>query len=128
MSTEPTDIVRLWYATGDASLLADDIVWTVLDTFPEGGRHVGRRAVTERFFPAVKSHFTEYAAQPETFVVCGENVATSGFYQVRTKRGQAGTVAFAHFWTVRNGQIVALHQVADTARLQDLLRSEEAGS
>lgn len=128
MNETPSDLVRRWYATGDTPLLDDDIVWVVLDSFPEGGRYVGREAVTERFFPAVKAHFTEYVAQPETLLAGATDVATTGFYRVRTPLGRTGEIAFAHFWTIRNGKIAAFHQVADTAKLRDLLIDGKKGS
>ncbi|GAA4492624.1 nuclear transport factor 2 family protein [Gluconacetobacter tumulicola] len=128
MNETPADLVRRWYATADTSLLDDDVIWAVLDTFPEGGGYVGRQAVAERFFPAVKTHFTEYVTAPQTFLADGANVATTGLYRVRTTLGKRGEIAFAHFWTIRNGKIVAFHQVADTAALRDLLVGRETDS
>lgn len=128
MNTTSSDLVRRWYATGDISLLDDDIIWSVLDTFPEGGGYVGRHAVAERFFPTVRTHFTEYVTTPETFLTDGANVATTGLYRVRTTLGKTGEIAFAHFWTIRNGKIVAFHQVADTAALRDLMAVRETES
>jgi uncharacterized protein len=119
------DLVRRWYETGDTSLLSDTIDWMVLESFPEGGHYVGRTAVADRFFPSVKAHFSEYITRPETFLTDGTNVATTGIYQVRTKSGNAGDIAFAHFWTVLDGEIVAFRQVADTAQVQRLLARTE---
>ncbi|TPW33932.1 nuclear transport factor 2 family protein [Oecophyllibacter saccharovorans] len=122
--------VENWYATGNTDLLANDILWEVLPTFPEGGRYEGRKAVVGTFVPKVMTHFSEYEAHPHSFMVDGNVVATTGVYHVRTKKdpsgeGRAGDITFAHFWTVKNGKIAALYQVADTATAQTLLQTGE---
>ncbi len=65
---------------------------------------------------------------PDIFLSDGANVATTGLYRVRTTGGKTGDIAFAHFWTIRNGKIVAFHQVADTAALRDILTIRETAS
>ncbi|MBM9400084.1 nuclear transport factor 2 family protein [Gluconacetobacter azotocaptans] len=122
------DIVRRWYETDDTTLLADDVDWQVLESFPTGGRYKGRSAVSDRFFPAVKGHFSEYVTLPEIFLTEGPNVATFGVYRVRSAAGKAGDISFAHFWTVRDGRITAFRQVADTAALRTLLAAEDTSS
>jgi hypothetical protein len=57
-------VVRRWYATSDASLLADDVLWRVLPAWPAGSEYRGRRAVVDAFFPALRARFAAYAAEP----------------------------------------------------------------
>ncbi|MCE0745061.1 nuclear transport factor 2 family protein [Acetobacter sicerae] len=121
-------LVERWYETGDTALLAENIVWDVLATFPEGGQYVGRQAVEKQFFPRIKSHFSDYVTHPYSFTAEGNIVATTGVYRVRTRQGQSADIAFAHFWTVRDDHISALHQVADTAAIQKLLVAGEQAS
>ncbi|ARW18482.1 nuclear transport factor 2 family protein [Komagataeibacter europaeus] len=128
MTESAKALVETWYGTGNTALLAQDIVWTVLSTFPEGGRYVGRKAVEEQFFPRLTAHFSEYGTHPHSFTAEGNLVAVTGIYRVRTKQGRPGDIAFAHFWTVRDGQISALQQVADTAAIQELLAGGEQAS
>ncbi|WP_323992538.1 nuclear transport factor 2 family protein [Nguyenibacter sp. L1] len=115
------DIVRRWYATGDVSLLAPHIEWKVLETFPAGGTYNGRDDIAERFFPAVKSQFAVYETRPQRFVADGETVVSTGIYHVQGKSGRTADIAFAHIWTVQDGQIAAFQQIADTAAMQDVL-------
>ncbi|GBQ89447.1 nuclear transport factor 2 family protein [Asaia krungthepensis] len=124
MSAASTKLVQQWYATGDTSLLADNVVWTVLDTFPEGGTIIGRDTVATTFFPAVKALFDTYAAVPETCVTEGETVVTTGHYHLMTPGGVRGDIAFAHVWTTGQGKILSFRQVADTAALRALLEAE----
>lgn len=121
MSDASSGVVRRWYDTGDVGLLAENVAWSVLDAFFNGGTYVRRIAVAEQFFPALKAMFTDYVAVPNMVLADGETVATKGVYRVRTLAGQAGEIAFAHVWTVSDGKIATFRQVADTAALGDLL-------
>lgn len=118
-------LVETWYRTGDTTLLSDGIVWSVLPTFPEGGQYIGRKAVEEQFFARIMKHFSDYVTLPHSVTAEGKSVATTGVYRVRTTCGPSGDIAFAHLWTVENGEITALHQIADTAAIQKLLGSGE---
>jgi ketosteroid isomerase-like protein len=111
------EIIERWYAERDTSLLADDIRWSVLPTFPEGGDYVGRAAVIDGFFPKLLARFDSYAAQPERFLSDGDIVVVLGRYQAKAKNGAVSTSAFAHVWTVRDGKIAAFDQIADTAAI-----------
>lgn len=125
MTKTAKELVEIWYRTGDTTLLSDGIVWSVLPTFPEGGQYIGRKAVEEQFFVKIMKHFSDYVTLPHSVIAEGKSVATTGVYRVRTTGGQSGDIAFAHLWTVENGEITALHQVADTAAIQKLLGSGE---
>lgn len=121
MTETAKTLVETWYRTGDTTLLSEGIVWSVLTTFPEGGQYVGRKTVEEQFFTRIMKHFSDYVTLPHRVTAEGKSVATTGVYRVRTTRGQSGDIAFAHVWTVEDGKITALHQIADTAAIQKLL-------
>jgi uncharacterized protein len=123
MRTMATNLetVQRWYAERDTTLLADDILWRVLETFPEGGEYRGREAVVERFFPAVLARFDSYGARPERFLKDGDTVVALGRYEARGLSGRAASAAFAHVWTVHDGRIASFEQVADTAALAPAL-------
>ncbi len=114
-------IVQDWYRTGDPALLAPEIEWRVLETFPCGGLYRGKRDVLDRFFPAVRTLFASYETQAETFLGDGGTVITTGQYRVRGKTGHVGLAAFAHVWTVQKGTIRTFRQIADTAGIMDAL-------
>ena len=110
-------IVQDWYRTGDPALLAPEIEWRVLETFPCGGLYRGTRDVLDRVFPAVRAFFASYETQAETFLGDSGTVITTGQYRVRGKTGRAGVVAFAHVWTVQEGTLRMFRQIADTAEI-----------
>ncbi len=126
---EPVDVVRRWYETFDPALLADEIEWNVLPSWPGGGRRVGRRGV-EEFFAAVGATFAEYAARfDDIWVTGGEVVVTRGAYRGRVHPDAAAfEVPFVHLWHVRGGRILRLDQVADTAAMRDVLGRSGAGA
>ena len=115
MAASALEIVQDWYRTGDPALLAPEIVWRVLDSFPAGGGYRGRDAVVVRFFPAVLARFAAYETVPERFHVADETIVTTGRYRVRGLSGVEAEAEFAHIWTVDGGLIVAFRQIADTA-------------
>jgi len=117
------EIIERWYSSRDISLLADDIRWSVLPTFPEGGEYVGKTAVVEGFFPKLLARFERYGAVPERFLSDGDAVVVLGRYHAKPISGASITSRFAHVWTVRDGQIVAFDQIADTAAMRGALAS-----
>lgn len=115
MHASPIDVVRAWYRTGDAALLAPDTDWQVLASFPAGGACRGKDAVLDRFFPAVQARFAAYEAAPDTFIAAEATVVATGRYRMQSLSGIAAEAEFAHVWTVEAGLIVAFRQIADTA-------------
>jgi ketosteroid isomerase-like protein len=117
----PLDIVRRWYATLDPALLSEAADWRVLDTFPAGGRYLGRVEILTRFFPALTERFASYETRPERFLAEGDTVVVIGAYHARGLSGRQVQAAFAHVWTVRNGTLASFRQVADTAAMAAVL-------
>jgi ketosteroid isomerase-like protein len=126
-ASAPAAVVRRYYETHDPALLAETIEWHVLPSWPGGGRYRGRSGV-EHFFAAVMAHFTEYGAYPEEiWDTTGGVVIARGDYRGRVQPGAPPfAVSFVHIWTVRDGRITRLDQVADSAAMCAAL--EEAGS
>lgn len=121
---ENLEIVQRWYATGNPSLLSNDIRWSVLATFPAGGDYHGRSAVLDDFFPKLRAQFDAYQPEPQAFFSDGNSVIVFGRYLATgAGGGPPADVAFAHRWTLADGQISALDQVADTAAMAATLNS-----
>lgn len=129
MSTtpRPIEVVRRYYETRDPALLAESVEWTVLPSWPGGGRHLGRGGV-ERFFAAAAATFAEYGAYPdEVWETPGNVVIARGVYRGRVRPGAAAfAIPFVHVWTVQDGRIARLDQVADSAAM--LAAVQEGGS
>lgn len=121
LNTTNREIIERWYAEQDPSLLAEDIGWDVLPTFPEGGTYTGKAAVLEDFFPRILARFESYAAAPERFVAEGDTVIALGHYEATGLNGATATSRFAHIWTVQDGLITSFDQVADTVAIRDAL-------
>ena len=113
----PQRIIQLWYHTADPQLLHPNVRWQVLPTFPGGGTYMGRQAVLQQFFPAVRQRYAQYQAIPASYWVVGRTVLVHGHYQGQTHAGQAFRAQFVHIWQTEGGCISALDQVADTASM-----------
>lgn len=126
-TSAPAAVVRRCYETRDPALLAEMIEWTVLPSWPGGGRHVGRPGV-ERFFAAAAATFAEYGAYPdEVWETPGNVVIARGVYRGRVRPGAAAfAIPFVHVWTVEDGRITRLDQVADSAAMRAALEQANA--
>lgn len=51
MSASDVETVRRFHATLDPSILDGEVEWVLAEGFPAGGRHRGRRAVFEEWWP-----------------------------------------------------------------------------
>jgi hypothetical protein len=119
----PIDVVRRYDETFDFALMGADIEWNVLPDWPAGGRYVGPRGVKE-FFAKIFAAFAEYGARcDDTLETPGNVVVTSGVYHGRIRASpDPSAVRFVLIWTVGNGRLVRLDQVADTAAMLAVLR------
>lgn len=81
-----------------------------------GGRRVGPAAMREEGWWAIGRAFA-VRAEPEEWLDCGEGrLLVLGRY-VGTARstGRPLDAAFAHLWSARDGRLVTLRQLTDTA-------------
>lgn len=119
------ETLQKWFSSGDANLLAEDIVWEVSQGYPVSQSHYSsRKEVFEKFFPELRSHFSEWGAEPETFIEAGDKVIVKGRYVGRIKQSNAPiAVDFIHIWTVQDETITEAVSVADTAQFINHLPS-----
>jgi len=112
------------FARGDvAAVLAlfdPAIVWSVPDTVPIGGTHVGPAAVGQ-FFAQLAETYQELQVTPETYVEQGENVIVTGTHRGLSHSGTRFAIPFVHAWTVRNGKLAGFTEYFDTLRLNEAL-------
>src|SRR5215510_12112692 len=112
---------RLYEARGNPEIirqvLAPDVRWEVVEGFPSGDvflRLKGGRDFLTRLF----SDFEDWQTEPSEFFETGDYVSALGAYSAMAKAtGKTFKARFAHLWTIRNGVIARLQQVADTAQL-----------
>jgi uncharacterized protein len=120
MAEERLDLVRRIYdafGSGDMDTVARLIAraeWHEADGMPYAGRYRGAEEVFANVFAGIARDVDGFSARPDELLPAGDDrVIGLGRY---SGRGRAGIVdaAFAHVWTVRDGEIVKFVQYADT--------------
>lgn len=124
-SSPQIDVVqRLYNAKGDMDVLreviAQDAVWDIAIGFPHGGVYVGYNSIINDFF-SFFGLFSEFWAEGQEFFEVDDQVIVLGVYRGVSHTGTAFSTRFAHFYTLRNGQLVRLQQTADTAVIDRVL-------
>jgi ketosteroid isomerase-like protein len=111
------------FARGDgAAVMASmdpGIVWNEAENFPYADRnpYVGPAAVAEGIFFRLGTEWDGFQAVPAEFLDAGDTVVVKGRYR-GTHRATNGLLdaQFAHFWSLRDGKVVAFQQYTDTAQ------------
>lgn len=105
------------FGNGDAAALAAllaDVDWYEAEGMPYGGRYRGFEEVAVNVFGPIGKDVEGFTAKPDAIVPAGDDqVLATGRYRGSASAG-AVDVAFAHLWTVTNGQIARFVQYADT--------------
>ena len=112
---------RLYEARGNPEILrqvlAPDVRWEVVEGFPYSANYFGLNGL-EDFFNHLFSDFEEWHTEPSEFFESGDHVIAIGTYSAKVRAtGKTFKARFAHVWTMRNGVIARLQQVADTVQL-----------
>jgi ketosteroid isomerase-like protein len=96
--------------------LAPDASWTEAAGFPYAGTYVGFEAIAANVFHRLATEWIDYRAEAHTYLEDGEHVAAFGVYSGTYRAtGKAMTATFAHLYTLKDGQIVRMEQVVDSA-------------
>ena len=124
-------VQRLYEARGNPEIvrqvLAPDVRWEVVEGFPYSDVYLGLNGVSD-FFTRLFSDFEDWRTAPSEFFETGDHVIAIGEYSARAKgAGKTFKARFAHVWTIRNGVIARLQQVADTVQLARALESDARG-
>jgi len=124
------DLIKKFYISLKAQdkqylqLCDDGIEWTVMESMPNGGIYVGKKAVFEEYFPNLFSAFAEFHAITEEFLDAGDRVIVFGKYQMMAKKSKKKFESpFAHVYAIKNGKIAKFVQYADTVKIQKAARS-----
>lgn len=125
MSRDRMDVVRSLYeafASGDMDRVASAIArteWHEAEGMPYGGRYRGADEVFENVFSRIAADVEGFSARPDELMAAGdERVLAVGRYRGKGRHGELDA-AFAHLWTVRDGEIVAFVQYADTHKFRE---------
>lgn len=117
------DVIRGTYEASPAqkgerlrAALAPDASWTEAAGFPYAGTYVGFDAIAANVFQRLATEWIDYRAEARIYLEDGEHVAAFGVYSGTYRAtGKAMTAAFAHLYTFKDGQIVRMEQVVDSA-------------
>lgn len=125
MTHDRMEVVRGLYeafGTGDMDRVAAAIAhieWNEAEGMPYGGCYRGAGEVFENVFARIASDVPDFSARPDELLPTGDDrVLALGRYRGTGRNGDLD-VAFAHLWTVRDGEIVKFVQYADTYKFRD---------
>jgi uncharacterized protein len=102
--------------------LAADVEWTEAAGFPYAGTYVGPDAVFDGVFRRLAEEWIGYRADVHTYLADGDHVAAFGTYSgTYQATGKAMSASFAHLYEIREGRIVRMTQVVDSAIVNQAL-------
>lgn len=129
MSDDRVDTVKgLYQAFGGGDMgtitrLLRDTEWVEAEGMPYGGTYHGAEAIFENVFGPIAADVEGFSARPDELLPAGDDrVLALGRYRGAGSRGEVNA-AFAHVWTVRNGEIVGFVQYADTHKYREAIRA-----
>ncbi|ETS30210.1 hypothetical protein BB987_16725 [Photorhabdus temperata] len=116
-------IVRRFYdSMGDVGILrqimGSDIVWDITEGSRYSGVYEGIEDILNNFFVPLFNDTDEFVADGSEYFESGDHVIVLGNYLGRVKKGKRFISRFVHIWTVRDGRLIKLQQVADTLQIE----------
>jgi len=125
------DILREGYsnfAKGDIPAVLEvfdpNIEWTEAEGFPYAGTYKGHKEISEQVFMKLGTEWDGYTVKANEFIDAGDRIVVLGKYSGTYKAtGKSFEADFAHVWTVRDGKATKFVQYADTAIVQEAVRS-----
>jgi ketosteroid isomerase-like protein len=125
MAQDRIDVVRGLYAafgSGDMDRVSAAIAktdWHEAEGMPYAGRYRGAGEVFENVFGRIAGDVQDFSAQPDELLPAGDDrVLALGRYRGLGRQSEVD-VAFAHLWTVQDGEIVKFVQYADTHKYRE---------
>lgn len=132
MSFSNLETVRSMYAgfaKGDMQAVLrpchPQVEWWEAENFiyADGNPYVGPQAVLEGVFMRLGAEWESFAVAPQRFLDAGDVIAVHGYYSGTCKRTRRSVRAqFAHFFTLRDGQLVHFQQFTDTAQFRQAVQ------
>lgn len=124
MARSGIEVVRDLYdafGTGDMDRVAKAIAatdWEEAEGLPYGGRYRGADEIFQNVFGPISGDVENFSARPDELIPAGDDrVLALGRYRGQGRKSELDA-AFAHLWTVRDGEIVKFVQYTDTHRFR----------
>ena len=92
---------------------------------PSGEAWVGHDALLKNLFMRIGAEWDGFTVHPKSFYRAGDNVIVEVRYTGTYKpTGKSIDAQACHVWDVKDGKVTRFQQYVDTAKLQDVMRSE----
>lgn len=92
-----------------------ELVWNMMEGFPNGGKYAGIDEVYKKVFPYFKENWFDWKATNTRVVDIDEGVIVFGHYEGTYKAtGKYVRAPYASEYSIRSGKIIAYNQYTDT--------------
>jgi uncharacterized protein len=109
-------------AAAMVALLDDEVEWKQADGFLYAGTYVGPQAVLNNVWMPMGTEWFDWTPVPDRVVAEGATVMTTGTYTATHRTtGKPMRARFAHWFELRDGLIIRMEQVVDTAMVNQAL-------
>lgn len=99
-----------------------NIEWTLPDSLPFGGVHVGRDSVAKDVFSRLREDFDNFSVAPNEFIDAGDRIVVLGDLSGTIKNtGKEFRTGFAHVWTIKDGIAKKMVEYADASVVQEAM-------
>lgn len=129
MTTLNLDTIRATYegspednARHLMAALAPDVLWIEAAGSPYAGEYVGAAQIVEGVFARLGRDWADFRVQVHRYLADGDQVAAFGRYAgTHRASGRAMEASFSHLYQLRDGQIVRMEQVVDSAAMRQAM-------
>lgn len=100
------------------------IIWNEAESnaYADGNPYIGPEAVLNGVFGRImKEHEYFNLEEIELYEMLNDKVLATLRYDAKYNNGQHYNAQVAHFWTLKDGKVVAFQQYVDTKKLSDAL-------
>ncbi|MCH6198256.1 nuclear transport factor 2 family protein [Aquiflexum sp. LQ15W] len=100
------------------------IVWNEAEgnSYADGNPYIGPDSVLNGVFGRIMQEHEYFNLEDiELHEMYNNNVLATLRYDAKTKKGKKYNAQVAHFWTLKDGKVVAFQQYVDTKKLSDAL-------
>ena len=100
------------------------IVWSAAESSPyaDGSPYIGPDAVLNGVFSRIGEEYEYFKLKDiELHKMFNDKVLATLRYDAKYKNGNSYDAQVAHFWTLKDGKVVAFQQYMDTKKINDAL-------
>ena len=96
-------------------LFHQEIEWTQMPSFPNGGKYIGADAIFENVFKDFSENWDGWQTNVDDLLEANGTVIATGYYKGTFKAtGKSMQAEFAHWYRVVDGKVISFKQYTDT--------------